>query len=202
MVGPKRVVTYTPALNFNGQDSFTYQVSDALGASSVATVTVTVTPVNDQPVAVAETASATSGQPRIISVLANDSDIDGTLNAASITITTPASNGTAVANANGTVTYASAAGFTGTATFAYTVRDNLGAASAPVGVTVSVVPLNETITVTRARYDSAKSLWTITGTTTVFGVGVTNVMTVYRGSTMQGPSHWGLHLLPPPAPGP
>ena len=119
-------------------------------------------------------------------MLANDSDIDGTLNAASITITTPATNGTAVANANGTVTYASAAGFTGTATFAYTVRDNLGAASAPAGVTVSVVPGNETITVTRARYESAKSLWTIDGTTTVFGVGVTNVMTVYRGSTIPG----------------
>ncbi len=186
LVGPKRVVTYTPALNFNGQDSFTYQVSDALGASSVATVTVTVTPVNDPPIAVAETASATSGQPRIISVLANDSDIDGTINAASITITTPASNGTAVANANGTVTYASAAGFTGTASFSYTVRDNLGAASAPAAVTVSVVPGNETITVTRARYEAAKSLWTIDGTTTVFGTGVNNVMTVYRGSTIPG----------------
>lgn len=186
VVGPSRVVTYTPALNFNGQDSFTYQVSDALGASSTSTVSVTVTPVNDLPVTAADISSATSGQPRVISVLANDSDVDGALNAASIVITTPATNGTAVANANGTVTYTSAAGFTGTATFAYTVADNLGAVSAPAVVTVSVVPANETITVTRARYEASKSLWIIDGTTTVFGAGVTNAMTVYRGSTIPG----------------
>ena len=44
--------TYTPNANFNGTDSFTYTASDGTAASNVATVTITVTGVNDAPVAV------------------------------------------------------------------------------------------------------------------------------------------------------
>ena len=40
-------LTYTPAANFNGQDSFKYSVSDGIDNSNVATITVTVNPVND-----------------------------------------------------------------------------------------------------------------------------------------------------------
>ena len=57
--------TYTPAANFNGTDSFTYTATDGTAVSSVATVTVTVTGVNDAPVAVndaATTAEETRGQ--------------------------------------------------------------------------------------------------------------------------------------------
>ncbi|MDQ3177983.1 MAG: tandem-95 repeat protein, partial [Actinomycetota bacterium] len=41
--------TYTPALNYNGSDSFTYTATDAAGLSDTATVTITVHPVNDAP---------------------------------------------------------------------------------------------------------------------------------------------------------
>ncbi|NCC23329.1 MAG: tandem-95 repeat protein, partial [Alphaproteobacteria bacterium] len=44
-------VTYTPNANYNGTDSFTYTVSDGRGGSDTATVSVTVNPVNDAPVA-------------------------------------------------------------------------------------------------------------------------------------------------------
>ena len=44
--------TYTPNANFNGTDSFTYTASDGTAVSNVATVTITVTRVNDAPVAV------------------------------------------------------------------------------------------------------------------------------------------------------
>ena len=44
--------TYTPNADFNGTDSFTYTASDGTAASNVATVTITVTGVNDAPVAV------------------------------------------------------------------------------------------------------------------------------------------------------
>ena len=48
------VVTYSPNLNFNGSDSFTYKIKDAGGAiSNVAVVTITVNPVNDAPIATA-----------------------------------------------------------------------------------------------------------------------------------------------------
>src|SRR5205807_4627271 len=43
--------TYTPAADFNGTDSFTYRASDGSLSSNVATVTITVRPVNDAPVA-------------------------------------------------------------------------------------------------------------------------------------------------------
>ena len=48
--------TYTPTANFNGEDSFTYTVADGNGGSDTATVNITVTAVNDAPVA-ATTAS-------------------------------------------------------------------------------------------------------------------------------------------------
>ena len=51
--------TYTPAANFNGTDSFTYTASDGTAVSNVATVTITVTGVNDAPVAVNDTATTT-----------------------------------------------------------------------------------------------------------------------------------------------
>ena len=42
--------TYTPALNYNGPDSFTYKANDGLADSPTnATVSITVTPVNDPP---------------------------------------------------------------------------------------------------------------------------------------------------------
>ena len=66
-------VSYTPAANFFGTDSFTYTISDGNGGTATATVNVTVTAVNDDPVAnddaatVAEDSGATA-----IDVLAND----------------------------------------------------------------------------------------------------------------------------------
>ena len=47
--------TYTPAANYNGPDSFTYKANDGTPDCNVATVTITVTPVNDAPVAKADT---------------------------------------------------------------------------------------------------------------------------------------------------
>ena len=44
--------TYTPAANYNGPDSFTYTANDGTAVSNIATVTITVTAVNDAPVAV------------------------------------------------------------------------------------------------------------------------------------------------------
>ncbi len=72
-------VTYTPAANWNGTDAFTYVLRDGQGLPSApATVTVTVVPVNDLPLAVADSAVTTSGVSVVVAVLQNDSDADGT----------------------------------------------------------------------------------------------------------------------------
>lgn len=76
----------------------------------------------------------------VINVVNNDTDADGTINAATVTITVaPLRGGTAVANANGTVTFTPRRNFTGIDSFYYTVRDNLGQVSNQARVTVRVV---------------------------------------------------------------
>jgi len=133
-------VTYTPNANFNGNDSFAYTVNDDQGATSnPATVDVTVNAVNDLPVANADASSTEMDQAVVISVLTNDTDIDGTLDVTSVIITTPATNGTAIANADGTVTYTPNVNFSGNDSFDYTVNDNLGGTSNEANVSVAVV---------------------------------------------------------------
>ncbi|MFZ2492478.1 MAG: tandem-95 repeat protein, partial [Thermoanaerobaculia bacterium] len=132
-------VTYTPATNWHGTDSFTYTVNDGNGASTTATVSVTVTPVNDAPVADDDTATPTQGPgPTGSDVLDNDSDVDG--GSLSITDVTQPENGTVAFTATG-VSYTPDAGFAGSETFTYTVSD--GTASAVATVTVTVTPVNQ-----------------------------------------------------------
>src|SRR5205823_2982964 len=54
VLNPNGGFTYTPGANFNGADSFTYKANDGTLDSNVATVTITVTPVNDPPIASAQ----------------------------------------------------------------------------------------------------------------------------------------------------
>src|SRR5207245_11081286 len=78
--------TYTPALNYNGPDSFTYKAKDGHADSPTnATVSITVTPVNDPPGTsggiVADDSYTTPEDTTLTvtapGVLANDTDVDG-----------------------------------------------------------------------------------------------------------------------------
>ncbi|MEM1095994.1 MAG: tandem-95 repeat protein [Bacteroidota bacterium] len=132
-------ITYTPAADFNGADSFSYTVNDDSGATSnAATVTVTVTAVNDVPIAIDDPVTTAEDAAVLINVLANDADVDGTLDVSTVTIVTTAANGTALANADGTITYTPAADFNGTDSFSYTVNDDSGATSNVATVTITV----------------------------------------------------------------
>ena len=134
VVNANSTVTFTPALNFNGTAGFNYAISDGNGGTASAHVTVTVTPVNDNPVAVNDTATTPANTPVTIAVLANDSDVDG--DALTVTAVTQPANGTASTNGT-TVTYTPAANFAGTNSFSYTISDGHGG-SATATVTVTV----------------------------------------------------------------
>lgn len=130
-------LTYTPNPDYNGPDSFSYQVSDGRGGADTAIVTLTVDPVNDAPVATDDSASTQMGTPITIDVLTNDSDADGD----SLTVVSvgSAANGSVV-NTDSTVTYTPDAGFTGSDSFTYMVSDaNMGFDNATVSITVEQV---------------------------------------------------------------
>ncbi len=118
--------TYTPALNFNGSDSFFYTIDDGHGGVATGTVNINVNAVNDPPVAVNDSGD-TSGGPITISVLSNDSDIDG--NTPRLSSLACSGLGTLTANGDGTVTYTPAAGFAGDDVATYTITDGLGGTS-------------------------------------------------------------------------
>ena len=67
-------VTYTPTLNYNGEDSFTYKAYDGNADSDVATVSVTVNPVNDAPVVDAQSVSVNEDGTLTITVTGTDVD--------------------------------------------------------------------------------------------------------------------------------
>ena len=117
--------------------------SDAAGNAATTTIAVSVAP-NQAPVAVSDSFTApyrlnNAYTPQVFSVLANDSDPDGTLNVASVKIVrAPNKSGTVTVNANGTVSYSPKKAYRGFETFTYNVKDNRGATSNTATVTVNV----------------------------------------------------------------
>jgi hypothetical protein len=136
-------IRYTPDPDFSGTDTFTYEVCDTTLPTplcSTATVSVTVSEVNDPPTAADDSASTDEDTSVDIDVLANDSDVDDGLDVSSVTVTGAASNGTTSVNPDGTIDYTPDPGWSGTDTFTYQVCDLSGeCASATVSVTVSEV---------------------------------------------------------------
>ncbi|MGY6461158.1 cadherin-like domain-containing protein, partial [Vibrio parahaemolyticus] len=113
-------LVFTPAENFNGEATITYIVTDG-DLTDEAKVTVTVTPVNDSPVAVDDTVSTQEDTAVTIDVLPNDSDVDGdklSIESASV----PKEQGT-VEVVDGKLVFTPAENFNGDAEIIYTVTD-------------------------------------------------------------------------------
>jgi len=146
-LNPDGTITYTPKPNFNGTDTFSYTVKDDIGqTSNSATVTVTVTPVNDLPTLTNDSITLNQGSSVTFSVLSNDTDIDGTIDATTLAIATNPTHGQLQLNPDATFTYTPNPNFSGTDTFTYTVKDNGGQISQPATVTLTVNNLPPTIT--------------------------------------------------------
>lgn len=139
-------ITYQPDHNYFGSDGFSYMVDDNDGAASnTAVVSVIIHSVNDAPVANNDQVNTEEDTPVIISPVTNDSDIDGILVLASVTITNNPSNGniTNINSETGQVTYAPQSGFNGLDSFNYTIEDDSGAVSNAALVTISVGSVND-----------------------------------------------------------
>jgi len=126
--------TYTPNSDYNGSDSFTFTASDGSLTSGAATVTVTVTAVNDAPVAADVSGATTEDTAVDVTLAATDVDGDALTYSAGA-----AANGT-VTVAGATATYTPNANFNGSDSFTYTANDGtVDSASATVTVTVTAV---------------------------------------------------------------
>lgn len=134
------LLVYTPFLNFAGTDTFQYTVGDGNGASDTAAVHVTVTPVNDMPLATGDQYTTTQGAVLNVTVangvLANDVDPDGD-GLTAVVVDGPTQGALALAS-DGSFTYAPPEGFAGPVTFTYQARDPQMAASAATTVSVIV----------------------------------------------------------------
>ncbi len=168
-------VTYTPNANFNGNDSFTVQVSDGSLTDSIV-VNVTVNAVNDLPV-IAQGAGTTltTAENNSTGVTLSASDVDG--DSLSWSISTAASDGSASVTA-GNVSYTPNAGFNGNDSFTVQVFD--GTAPVSFVVNVEVTAMNDapvidqetasvstsednqgTTALTATDIDSASLSWTV-----------------------------------------
>ncbi|MFL0815390.1 tandem-95 repeat protein, partial [Vibrio parahaemolyticus] len=143
-------LVFTPAENFNGEATITYIVTDG-DLTDEAKVTVTVTPVNDSPVAVDDTVSTQEDTVVTIDVLPNDSDVDGdklSIQSASV----PEAQGK-VEIVEGKLVFTPAENFNGDAEITYTVTD--GQLTDEAKVTVTVNPVNDAPTI---KVDAVESI--------------------------------------------
>ncbi|GAA4356230.1 Ig-like domain-containing protein [Kangiella marina] len=124
--------TYEPALNFNGQDSFTFSAKDVHGGKAEATVTLTVNVVNDAPVA--NPVNLSTGTETEVSGDFEASDPDG--DELTYNHTNP-ENGSLTVSGSSFV-YTPNEGFSGEDTFEYTAMDASGAESTAT-VTIAVI---------------------------------------------------------------
>ena len=139
-------IRYQPAANFFGSETFTYTINDGTpGSDATATVTVTVSPTNDVPVANDDTFTASEDSSTVsLDVLANDSTAPDVGETLTITgVTTGSAGGSITVVAGTSINYQPAANFFGSETFTYTINDGTPGSDATATVTINVTPVND-----------------------------------------------------------
>jgi len=133
-------VTYVPQADFHGMDSYVYTIQDDGGGIDSATVTITVLPTNDVPIANDDAATTDENDPTSIDITANDVDPDGAIDPTTITIvSSPTAGSIDVDPATGIVTYTPGADTCGIDEFTYEVHDFDDAVSNEATVAISVI---------------------------------------------------------------
>ena len=135
LTGTPPNLTYTPGPNYFGPDSFTYTASDATLTSPPATVTISVTPVNDGPTA--DDQAVSTPEDTALAITLTGGDVDG--DALTFVIGTSPTNG-ALTGAPPNVTYTPDANYSGPDSFTFTASDaTLSSPPATVSITVTAV---------------------------------------------------------------
>ena len=137
LTGSGATRTYTPDANYFGPDSFTFRVYDGNINSNIATVSITVTAVNDTPVADDKNAVTLEDTP--VDITFTGSDVEGTT--LSFAIDSDPAHGT-LSGSGATRTYTPDLDFHGSDSFTYTASDG-GGVSAPATVSITVTPVND-----------------------------------------------------------
>ncbi len=132
------VATYTPEANYNGVDSFTFTANDGTADSAPALVSLTVSPVNDAPSAIA--GSATVNEDGTVDITLTGSDID-TGDTLGFAIASQPAHGS-VSLLGAVATYTPEANYNGVDSFTFTANDGT-ADSAPALVSLTVSPVND-----------------------------------------------------------
>ncbi len=174
-LNPNGTVTYQPNLNTWGADGFSYTVTVAGVTSNAGVATINITPINVAPVAVNDSFSAIAGVTASLSVLANDTDVNGATNiVAPVNVTQtagPAIATLSVPAGSRNVSFLAPAGSpAGNYTFTYRAQDAGINGSAPLlsnqaTVTVAVVA-SETLAFGTAEYRRDSTRLRVDGTVT------------------------------------
>ncbi|MDE5419280.1 Ig-like domain-containing protein [Labilibaculum sp. DW002] len=116
--------TYTPNANYNGNDSFQYTIEDVDGDQSTATVSITVNPMNDLPIANNDTYSTPEDTALSDDVSSNDQNLFDL--PITYSLVSDVSNGSLTLNADGTFTYTPNSEYFGSDGFTYKLTDGNG----------------------------------------------------------------------------
>ncbi len=135
--GANENLIYTPFGDYNGSDSFTFKANDGTTDSNIATVLITVTPVQDNPTA--DSQSVILAEDGAQSIILSGSDVDGDV--ISYSIVTQPSNGT-ITGASPTLTYTPYANYNGSDTFTFKTNDGLSDSNIGT-VFITVTPIDD-----------------------------------------------------------
>lgn len=137
LTGSPPSVTYTPAGDYHGPDSFTFWANDGFRDSNVATVSITVVAVNDGPTALAQSLSTLEDAPLAVTLAGTDVDADGL----GYSVVTAPAHGTLAGTAPG-LTYTPYPNYSGSDSFTFWVFDGTSTSTAAT-VEIMVTPLND-----------------------------------------------------------
>ncbi len=176
---------YTPARDSHGEDSFTFRVTDGKQPSAEATVSITVTPVNDAPVA--ESGRTTTTEDTVVAVELKGADVEG--DPLTYTVVTGPSHGT-LSGTPPHLLYTPAANASGGYSLTFRVSD--GQSSAEATASIFVTPVND------APVARSAQVTTKQGSAVEVTLGATDVEWGTLAYTVgNGPAHGTLSGTPP-----